>query len=199
MPPHVAVAEYLYRHEAEFAAGFLRDAGIPFRLQIDDAGGADAGVTIARPAVLWVRAEDAEEARDLLDIPGEEAGPLSEGEWAEASTLDDRGRERDAGADRSRGVRPEGRPTDLDRRDPRPGASPWDRAPLCGAERAVAGLLALALFGLAAGGGPRAVPWVGVWEGLALAVALVLGLAAVSGETFESVRTILRALSGRLS
>jgi hypothetical protein len=35
----VAVAEFTYRHEAEFAAGFLTDAGIPHRLQIDDAGG----------------------------------------------------------------------------------------------------------------------------------------------------------------
>ena len=27
--PNVLVAEYVYRHEAEFAAGFLTDAGIP--------------------------------------------------------------------------------------------------------------------------------------------------------------------------
>lgn len=66
----VPIAAYHYRHEAEFAAGFLRGAGIPFRLQIDDAGGADAGVTMGRPAVLWVRADDEEDARALLELDG---------------------------------------------------------------------------------------------------------------------------------
>jgi Putative prokaryotic signal transducing protein len=68
----VAVGQFRYRHEAEFAAGFLRDAGIPYRLQIDDAGGADFGLLHLRPALLWVRAVDAERARDLL-APDEEA------------------------------------------------------------------------------------------------------------------------------
>jgi hypothetical protein len=60
------VGEFQYRHEAEFAAGFLTDAGIPFRLQIDDAGG-DLGLTLGRPATIWVRIEDAERAREVLD------------------------------------------------------------------------------------------------------------------------------------
>ena len=64
----VLIAEYPYRHEAEFAAGFLENAGVPFRLQTDDAGGADSFMTIARPARLWVRADDVEEARDILEI-----------------------------------------------------------------------------------------------------------------------------------
>lgn len=64
----IPIAEYSYRHEAEFAAGFLSHAGILFRLQVDDAGGADAGVTIARPAVLWVRPEDVERAREILEL-----------------------------------------------------------------------------------------------------------------------------------
>ena len=68
----VPVAEYRYRHEAEFAAGFLEDAGIPYRLQIDDAGGADLGLAMLRPAVLWVRAVDAEAARDLVSLEQEE-------------------------------------------------------------------------------------------------------------------------------
>ena len=63
----VAVAEFTYRHEAEFAAGFLDDAGIPYRLQIDDAGG-DLGLTLGRPAIVWVRAIDVERARDVLDL-----------------------------------------------------------------------------------------------------------------------------------
>jgi len=62
----VSVGEYRYRHEAEFAAGFLADAGIPYRLQIDDAGG-DLGLTLGRPAIIWVRTEDAERAREALD------------------------------------------------------------------------------------------------------------------------------------
>lgn len=71
----VPIAEYPYRHEAEFAAGFLENAGIPFRLQTDDAGGADSFMTIARPARLWVRPEDVEEARDLLEIDDVEVSP----------------------------------------------------------------------------------------------------------------------------
>jgi hypothetical protein len=66
----VAVAEFTYRHEAEFAAGFLDDAGIPYRLQIDDAGG-DLGLTLGRPAIVWVRAVDLERARDVLNLGGE--------------------------------------------------------------------------------------------------------------------------------
>jgi hypothetical protein len=63
----VAVAEFTYRHEAEFAAGFLTDAGIPHRLQIDDAGG-DLGLTLGRPAIIWVLAVDAGRAREVLDL-----------------------------------------------------------------------------------------------------------------------------------
>lgn len=69
----VAVAQYAYRHEAEFAAGFLADAGIPYRLQIDDAGG-DLGLTLGRSATVWVRAVDLERARDVLDLEGEGEG-----------------------------------------------------------------------------------------------------------------------------
>jgi hypothetical protein len=65
----VAVAEFAYRHEAEFAAGFLADAGIPYRLQADDAGG-DLGLTLGRRAVIWVHAMDVDRARDVLDLEG---------------------------------------------------------------------------------------------------------------------------------
>jgi len=74
----VAVAEFTYRHEAEFAAGFLADAGIPYRLQVDDAGG-DLGLTLGRPAIVWVLAVDAERAREILDPEGgEETGEDAE-------------------------------------------------------------------------------------------------------------------------
>ena len=48
---NVAVASYEYRHDAEFAAGFLDDAGIPYRLQIDDPGlGISVGVAATSPS-----------------------------------------------------------------------------------------------------------------------------------------------------
>jgi hypothetical protein len=70
----VRAAEFRYRHEAEFAAGFLDDAGIPYRLQVDDPA---MGLTIASPAVLWVRAVDLEEVREVLHMDdGDEAAEL---------------------------------------------------------------------------------------------------------------------------
>ena len=67
----VIVARFRYRYEAELAAGFLHDGGIPYRLQIDDAGGVDFGTTFSRPPVLWVRGADLEEARELLGLEGD--------------------------------------------------------------------------------------------------------------------------------
>lgn len=186
--PHVRIAEYLYRHEAEFAAGFLRDAGIPFRLQIDDAGGADAGVTIGRPAVIWVRADDEDEAREILDLDDDSGAAVERVPAPDRATaLGHRG-SRDAAGSEHAPHAP---------RAPEPGSSRTPALePLCGTERVVAGLLALALVGLASYGGEGAVPWVGVWETVALLLGLVLGLSAVSGKTLASVRAILRALSG---
>ncbi len=193
--PDVPVAEFLYRHEAEFAAGFLQSAGIPYRLQVDDAGGADAGVTIARPAVLWVRAADAEEAREILGIgaaedvgadlvpaggppaPGRPARPASDGRSPGAAPSARSGAEGPSGG----------------RRDP---DAERGLHGLTGTERLVGGLLAVALVALASAGGEGAVPWVGLWEGVALLVGLVLGLSAVSGRAPGPVRGFLRALSG---
>lgn len=61
----VAVANYEYRHDAEFAAGFLDDAGIPYRLQVDDPA---LGLSIGVSAVIWVRGMDAARARDILEV-----------------------------------------------------------------------------------------------------------------------------------
>lgn len=190
-PPHrygasrdVPIAEFLYRHEAEFAAGFLRSAEIPFRLQVDDAGGADAGVTIARPAVLWVRAEDAEEAREILGLDG----PASDSAVGPAGPALPGVDERGTGSGRPPAAGSSGR------RPHPPG--PLSLEPLCRSERIVAGLAAGLLVALAAAGGEGAVPWVGVWESIALVLALVLGLGAASGRTFAPVKSLLRALSG---
>jgi hypothetical protein len=59
----VELARYQYRHEAEFAAGFLDDVGIPYRLQVDEA----MGLTAQRPAILWVRALDERRARAAIE------------------------------------------------------------------------------------------------------------------------------------
>lgn len=75
----VPIAEFTYRHEAEFAAGFLTDAGIPHRLQIDDAGG-DLGLTLGRPAIIWVLAVDAERAREVLDLGAGDVEPADGGD-----------------------------------------------------------------------------------------------------------------------
>ena len=69
----VRVGEYRYRHEAELAAGILDSAGIPYRIQFDDAGGADLGLSMLHPAVLWVRAIDVEAARELIAWDEEDA------------------------------------------------------------------------------------------------------------------------------
>lgn len=194
----MAIAEYLYRHEAEFAAGFLRSAGIPFRLQVDDAGGADAGVTIARPARIWVRAEDEEEARSLLDLDGASAevartppppgGDAPRDSEATGSDSDDR-EARSRGPDRSSPA--VGTPG---RENPASGLHPLGTV-----ERRIAAVLGLVLFLLAAAGGEGAVAWVGVWEFLALALALALGLSAVSGRTVRPIKTVLNALADLVS
>jgi hypothetical protein len=64
------IATFTYRHDAEYAAGFLADAEIPAMLLADDAGGLHPGVGFSRPARLVVRAEDVEEAREVLRDAG---------------------------------------------------------------------------------------------------------------------------------
>ena len=57
------------------AAGFLDEAEIPYRLQVDDAV---MGLTFDTTAILWVRAMDLETAREILDfpeLPPAEVGP----------------------------------------------------------------------------------------------------------------------------
>lgn len=60
----VPLASFNYRHEAEFAAGFLQDAGIPYRLQIEDPA---MGLSVTNSATLWVAAMDERKARQVLD------------------------------------------------------------------------------------------------------------------------------------
>lgn len=75
----VLLASFNYRHEAEFAAGFLRDAGIPFLLQIEDPA---LGLSATNSATIWVTAMDESRARRVLEhdmIVDEEGGDA----WAE--------------------------------------------------------------------------------------------------------------------
>lgn len=71
----VPVAGFDRRHEAEFARGFLEDAGIDSVLLADDAGGADMGLSFARRVPLLVRPEDRDEAEEVL----RDAGVLDDG------------------------------------------------------------------------------------------------------------------------
>lgn len=61
----VAIARYEYRHEAEFAAGFLEDAGVPYRLQVDDPA---LGISVGVSATIWVLGIDVERAREILEV-----------------------------------------------------------------------------------------------------------------------------------
>jgi hypothetical protein len=68
----VAVGRYGYRYEAEFAAGFLEDARIPYRLQVDDAS---LGISLSASAIIWVHAMDESRAREILETD-ENGGPV---------------------------------------------------------------------------------------------------------------------------
>lgn len=64
------VATFTYRHEAEYAQGFLEDAGIRSILLTDDAGGIHPGIGFSRPARIAVASEQAEAAREVLRDAG---------------------------------------------------------------------------------------------------------------------------------
>ena len=61
----VLLARFRYRHQADTARGFLKDAGIPAVVSADDAGG-NLGFTICGNARLLVRPNDLKEATELL-------------------------------------------------------------------------------------------------------------------------------------
>ena len=62
----IIIARFSYRAEGELALGFLQDGEIPCALFVDDAGGAEVGLSFANPARLVVPAEFEEDARQLL-------------------------------------------------------------------------------------------------------------------------------------
>ena len=66
----VQVGSYGYRHEGELARATLEAAGIDCALFVDDAGGAEAGLSFSNPARLMVRQEDFDDARFVLEDAG---------------------------------------------------------------------------------------------------------------------------------
>lgn len=70
-PCSAVAAGFRHRHEAEMARGYLRAAGIPSALLVDDAGGAYAGLTLgSAPARVLVRGDDLKDARRVLADAG---------------------------------------------------------------------------------------------------------------------------------
>jgi hypothetical protein len=64
------IATFVYRHEAEFAAGYLHSEGIRAIVRADDAGGLHPGLGFVRAARLLVRDEDAADALGVLRDAG---------------------------------------------------------------------------------------------------------------------------------
>lgn len=167
---HVAVAQYRFRHEAEFAAGFLDDAAIPYRLQVDDAA---MGMTIGTPATLWVRGMDVRRAREVLGI--------REG----VDEIRDPTRESRA--------RPDAGSQPATRSQAAPVISVVG-ARLNGRERALSAILCVASVGsgmFLPTGDSRP-----VWVGAIVAFAAATGLSALIGRTVGPIKAVLRMLSG---
>ena len=66
----VLIARFSYRHEAEFAQGFLREAQVPSRVESDDAGGVDLSISFLAGASLFVAQVDEERAGEILRSAG---------------------------------------------------------------------------------------------------------------------------------
>jgi hypothetical protein len=67
----VLLREYGNEVEAQFAATVLEANGVPARVAADTAGGAFPSMALLFPVRLFVRAADAELARELLDTPAD--------------------------------------------------------------------------------------------------------------------------------
>lgn len=164
---HVVLAQFAYRYEAEFAAGFLDDAEIPYRLQVDDAA---MGMLIATPATLWVLGMDLQRARDVLDLSEQAVmdSPVStESESAEPAWREAVIRREDGGK--------------LDER-------------LTVLERALA--LTFVVGGVGAGWFVQAGPPGPIRAGIIFALVAPMGVGVLFGRTISPIRRLLRALSG---
>jgi Putative prokaryotic signal transducing protein len=66
----VVIARFNHRYEADFAQGYLNDAGIESVVSADDAGGADIGLAFTRQVRLLVLATEEERSRVVLENAG---------------------------------------------------------------------------------------------------------------------------------
>lgn len=178
----VPLATYAYRHEAEFAGGFLKDAGIPYRLQIDDPA---LGISISTSAKIWVAAIDERRARAVLDG----------GRALEPAEEPDTDRPEDGGLDEVRHSAPRRTPTKGRREAERAVAQrPKDQSDLTLRHRLISLGGSVAVASLL---GVEAVREAGF--AVALGVALVgaaLAVVAVTGRAPRFLARILVALSG---
>jgi putative signal transducing protein len=202
----VAIVQFGYRHEAEFAAGFLEDAGIPFRLQIDDPA---MGLSVSGAATIWVREMDAARAREVLEIEGGSTGlSLYGGSPAQPSrpgrpTMPTSAGGPDRTSDRHVSSRSDsvslsdvasGRNAEsLGDRESDAVSTPIDTWPsIASRGRALAGVGAVAaltsLRFLGVGTGPLSI--------LAIVATLGLGAIALTGRAPRAVRDLVHALSG---
>lgn len=175
------MARYSWRHEAEFAAGFLKDAGIPYRLQIDDPS---LGISVSSAATLWVLGADEARARDVLDINDQHtprlSSPRSANHPAPPKVTRPQGDVQDAvvrSEYRAVGIEPGGRTGSLTLRD-----------------RALSVLGGLGLAGIGqAVFAQWSAPGVEVAVGAAAIVLILVGLV---GWAPRALRDLLRAMSG---
>jgi hypothetical protein len=167
----VAIAWYAFRHEAEFAAGFLDDAGIPYRMQLDDPV---LGSGMSSNATIWVLGMHERQAREVLELDGERVH-LSGGSSATRVTAPAR-----AGT-----IRPPSAPRG-------PG---WETSPtLSLRERGLGllgagGMLALLRLFLQEGMHP-------IVSGGVVLVSALFAVAGIAGWAPAPLRRLLRALSG---
>jgi hypothetical protein len=184
----VVLARYQYRHEAEFAAGFLDEAGIPYRLQIDDPA---LGMTVGTPATLWVRGMDVRAALDTLNVrelPSHRvaAEAAETAETAEAAEPPDTGEAADgavtAHAAEITSATGYGRST-LRHRAASERLSTLER------------MVALSMF-VVVGGTAYLASAGAVWGVVAVALAAPLGLVGLLGRAPSAIRRFLRAISG---
>ena len=177
----VVVARYSWRHEAEFAAGFLDDAGIPYRLQIDDPS---LGISVSAAATLWVLDADEARARDVLDINDQHAPRLSRPRSANHPAPPRASRP--PSADPGAAIAAEYAPVGLE---------PGGRA--SGLPFRARALSALAGMGIAGLGGTVFPQWsIPALEVSAAVLAAVLILVGIFGWAPRALRDLLRALSG---
>ena len=180
------VATYSYRHEAEFAAGFLDQADIPYWIQVADA---TMGISAGTSATIWVRTMDLDEARELLEV---EESATGRGHASGSQESLPRTRERPppalaAGSEPTRHRSPGGPPVASD-----PSRRALAPVGLSGRERIVALLL---------GGGVSGAAWLTVPSspaagGILATLGVLLGIGSLTGRTLRWLESLIRALSG---